>query len=199
MIIHRNIEQGTQEWLDLRLGLITCSEISSIRADGKGAQTYINGLAYERITGVSSSVFEGNKWTERGHELEEVARKLYEEKTGLTVEQVSFIENKGFGYSPDGLVANNSAIEIKTKQPSEQIEILRSDAIPKKHLDQLYGGLLCGELYFIDFVSYCENLPIFIKRLYRKDCLVQLESLEQLILKYNSQIKEIVNQISEMY
>ena len=49
MKITHDIEQGSPEWLDMRLGLITCSEISAIRADGagEGAQTYINALAYD--------------------------------------------------------------------------------------------------------------------------------------------------------
>lgn len=202
MQIHKDIEQGSKEWLDLRLGLITCSEIKAIRSDGAGAQTYVNNLAYERITGESSSIFEGNKWTERGHEIEEIARDLYQSKTGLTVEQVSFIKNLGFGYSPDGVVKDGGfrgAIEIKSKQPKDQIAILRSNEIPKDHIDQLHGGLLCGELYFIDFVSYCENLPIFIKRMYRKDCIEQLDKLGILIEKYNNQIKEVVKQISDLY
>lgn len=205
-IIH-DIEQGTPEWLNLRLGLITCSQIDVIRVDGAGAQDYVNALAYERITGESSSVFSGNQWTERGHELEPIARDLYQEKTGLTVEEVAFIKNKGFGYSPDGLIYDFNwsvdfaigAIEIKAKQPAEQIKILRSNEIPKKHLDQLHGGLLCAELEWIDFVSYCPNLPIFIKRLWRKDCIEQLKKMENLVDKYNQQINEVVNQISDMY
>lgn len=207
MEIIRDIEQGTQEWLDLRLGLITCSEISSIRADGKGAQSYINGLAYERITGESSSVFDGNKWTERGNELEPVAREAYELKTGLMVEQVTIILNHGFGYSPDGLVDEvvggklhyRGGVEIKVKQPREQIEILRSGEIPSKHIDQLHGGILCGELYFMDFVSYCPMLPLFVKRIYRKDIQDKLDTLGVLIKKYNQEIDLVVQQISEMY
>ena len=142
MKITHDIEQGSTEWLDMRLGLITCSEISSIRADGAGAQSYINALAYERITGESSSVFEGNEWTKRGQELEPVARQMYEQKTGTAVSMVSFVENKGFGYSPDGLIYGSQpmwpdgGIEIKVKQPAEQIHILRTDEIPKKHMDQ---------------------------------------------------------------
>lgn len=198
MEVFTEIEQGTQEWLDLRLGLITCSEIKTIRADGAGAQTYINGLAYERITGESSSVFAGNEWTERGHELEIVARDLYSQKTGNQVDQVSFIKNHGFGYSPDGLVPRG-AIEIKAKQPQVQIAILRSGDIPKEHLDQLDGALLCADLHFIDFVSYCPNLPIFIKRVYRNERTEQLAKMKALVDKYNKQIDEIVNQISEMY
>ena len=170
MQIHTDIEQGTKEWLDLRLGLITCSEIKTIRADGAGAQTYINGLAYERITGEPSKIFEGNEWTNRGHELEHVARDLYQQKTGHEVEEVSFIENLGFGYSPDGLIGLDGAMEIKAKQPQVQISI-----------------------------AYCPNLPIFIKRVYAEERKAQLEKLNTLIEKYNKQIDDVVNQIMEMY
>lgn len=199
-----DIEQGSPEWLDLRLGIITCSELSAIRADGVGAQSYINGLAFERLTGESSSVFDGNPWTERGHKLEPIARQMYEKKTNTEVAMVSFIRNKGFGYSPDGLIFLDSdkpvgGIEIKAKQPSEQIQILRSNEIPKKHLDQLHGGLSCAELGWIDFVSYCPSLPLFIKRVYSKDCSDKMQNIESLVDKYNNQIDEVVNQIAEMY
>lgn len=199
MEIITDIEQGTPEWLSLRLGLITCSEIKTIRANGAGAQTYISGLAYERIAGESAKVFAGNEWTERGHEIEELARRLYSLKTGNTVEQVSFIQNLGFGYSPDGIIGTTGAIEIKAKQPAEQIKILRSDEIPKDHHDQLDGALLCGELEWIDFVSYCPNLPIFIKRVHATERTKQLENLKSLVEQYNAQIEEIVNQLMDMY
>lgn len=205
MKITHDIEQGSTEWLDMRLGLITCSEISSIRADGAGAQSYINALAYERITGESSSVFEGNEWTKRGQELEPIARQMYEQKTSTAVSMVSFVENKGFGYSPDGLIYGSQpmwpegGIEIKVKQPAEQIHILRTGEIPKKHMDQLIGGLICAELDWIDFVSYCPNLPLFICRVRAIEYKEQMEKIEKLVVKYNQQIEEIVNQISEMY
>ena len=199
MEVIKDVEQGSQEWLNMRLGLITCSEIKTISADGAGAQAYINGLAYERITGESSAVFSGNLWTERGHELEPVAREAYERKTGFKVEQVSFIKNLGFGYSPDGLVDDNGLIEIKAKQPKDQIALLRSGDIPKEQLDQLDGGLLCSNREWIDFVAYCPNLPIFIKRVYAKDRIQQIEKLNELIAKYNVQIEDVANQISEMY
>lgn len=213
MKITHDVEQGSPEWLDMRLGLITCSEISAIRADGVGAQSYINGLAYERITGESSSVFEGNDWTKRGQELEPVARRMYEKKSGYDVLMVSFVENKGFGYSPDGLIQLSShgkesadakyytygGLEIKVKQPSEQIHILRNKEIPKKHLDQLHGGMLCAELAWIDFVSYCPNLPLFIKRVFIDDIRKEMDKIEKLVDKYNTQIEDVVKEISELY
>ena len=203
-IIH-HIEQGSQEWLDLRIGLITCSEIATIRADGKGAQTYINGLAYERITGESSSVFQGNEWTERGHEFEGAARDLYSQKTGHAVYEVSFVKNKGFGYSPDGLVGTDNttrfhgAIEVKVKKPNIQIHILRTGEIPTEHLDQLIGGLSCAELDWIDFVSYCPNLPLFVKRIYKTEVQEKINNIESLVNKYNIQIDEVKDLIIDMY
>lgn len=205
MEIIYDIEQGSPEWIDLRLGLITCSEMSSIRSDGAGAYSYVNALAFERLTGASSSVFDGNEWTKRGQELEPIAREMYEQKTGLKVSMVSFVKNKGFGYSPDGLIYDSQpmwpegAIEIKVKQPAEQIHILRSGEIPKKHFDQLHGGLSCAELQWIDFVSYCPSLPLFIKRVYASDCQDKIENIESLVFKYNQSIDEVVNQIAEMY
>ena len=203
-IIH-HIEQGSKEWLELRLGLITCSEIATIRADGKGAQTYINGLAYERITGESSSVFQGNEWTERGHEFEGAARDLYSQKTGHSVYEVSFVKNKGFGYSPDGLVGTDNttrfhgAIEVKVKKPNIQIHILRTGEIPTEHLDQLIGGLSCAELDWIDFVSYCPNLPLFVKRIYKTEVQEKIHNIESLVNKYNIQIEEVKDLIMDMY
>lgn len=203
-IIH-DIEQGSPEWIDLRLGVITCSEMSSIRSDGAGAYTYVNALAFERLTGESSSVFDGNEWTKRGQELEPVARKMYEKKTDQSVYMVSFVKNKGFGYSPDGLIYGSQpmwpegGLEIKVKQPAEQIHILRTGEIPKKHLDQLHGGLSCAELDWIDFVSYCPSLPLFIKRIYAKEAAEEMANIENLVNKYNQHIEEVVERISGMY
>lgn len=203
-IIH-HIEQGSQEWLDLRLGLITCSEIATIRADGKGAQTYINGLAYERITGESSSVFQGNEWTDRGHEFEGAARDLYMQKTNTWIKEVAFVKNKGFGYSPDGLfydVDNENpigAIEVKVKKPNIQIHILRTGEIPAEHIDQLIGGLSCAELTWIDFISYCPNLPLFVKRIYKTEVQDKIHNIESLVNKYNIQIEEVKDLIMDMY
>lgn len=203
-IIH-HIEQGSQEWLDLRLGLITCSEIATIRADGKGAQTYINGLAYERITGEPSSVFQGNEWTDRGHEFEGAARDLYMQKTNTWIKEVAFVKNKGFGYSPDGLfydVDNENpigAIEVKIKKPNIQIHILRTGEIPTEHIDQLIGGLSCAELAWIDFISYCPNLPLFVKRIYKAEVQDKIHNIESLVNKYNIQIEEVKDLIMDMY
>ncbi len=54
-----------------------------------------------------------------------MARELYQEATGLPrLEQVGIILNHGAGYSPDCLVDSNGLVEIKTKLPKYQVELL---------------------------------------------------------------------------
>ena len=85
MKIISDVEQGTPEWLALRLGIVTCSELDSLLVNGKGeaglgagAFTYMDTLIGERITGEAADPFMGNRHTERGHELEGTGRQLFE-------------------------------------------------------------------------------------------------------------------------
>ena len=110
MKIISDVEQGTQEWLELRLGIATCSELDTLLVNGKGeagfgagAFTYMDTLIGERITGEAADPFTGNRHTERGQELEGTGRQLFESQTGVTTQQVGIILNHGIGYSPDVL------------------------------------------------------------------------------------------------
>lgn len=175
------LEQGTPEWLAARLGIITMSELKTLLVKGKGpggfgtgAFSYMHQLIGERITGEPADTFQGNAHTERGHELEPVARELYHDAAGLPrVEQVGIILNHGVGYSPDGLVDANGLLEIKTKLPKYQVELLLAGELPQEHVAQCQGGLWVSEREWIDFVSYWPGMPLFIKRIYRDDILIR--------------------------
>lgn len=176
-----NLDQGTPEWHEARLGIVTMSELHTLLVNGKGpggfgagAFTYMNQLIGERITGEPADAFQGNKHTERGHELEPMARALYTEQTGnLDIEQVGIILNHGAGYSPDSLVGADGLSEIKTKLPKYQVEILLSGEIPKEHIAQCQGGLWISEREWIDFISYWPGMPLFVKRAYRDEKMIR--------------------------
>ena len=178
-IIHE-LEQGSPEWLEARLGIVTMSRLSALLVNGKSASgfgkdayTYMNQLIGERITGELDDSFQGNRHTERGHELEPLARQLYADTTGNEAVEVGIILNHGAGYSPDGLVSNDGLIEIKTKQPKHQIEVLLAGEIPKDHIAQCQGGLWISEREWIDFVSYWPGMPLFVKRAYRDEKMIR--------------------------
>ena len=96
------IEQGSPEWFELRRGLATGSHFAEVMAEGKGKteavtrRNYRMKLALEIVTGkVLSNVygFSSNKHTERGKELEPIARMLYESATGEIVQEVDFVKH----------------------------------------------------------------------------------------------------------
>jgi hypothetical protein len=180
MEIIRDIEQGSQDWLNLRLGIITCSELDSLLVNGKGqagfgagAFTYMDTLIGERITGEAADPFQGNRHTERGHELEGKARELYVARTGAELDQVAIILNHGIGYSPDALVGADGLDEIKTKLPKFQVSVILDGEVPKEHIAQCQGGLWVSEREWIDFISYWPGMPLFIKRMHRDEAMIR--------------------------
>lgn len=200
MQIITEVQQGSPEWLALRLGIVTCSELECLLVNGKGeagfgagAFTYMNTLIGERITGEAADPFQGNRHTERGHELEAVARKLYEDREEVETNQVAIILNHGAGYSPDSLVGQKGLTEIKTKLPKFQVEVILSGEIPKEHVAQCQGGLWVSEREWIDFVCYWPGMPLFIKRAYRDEAMIR--KLNERVKTFYEILDERMNQV----
>lgn len=167
-----NVEQGSHEWLAARLGRVTASEFATVLAKGKGGaesktrRTYMLKLIGERLTGEVADSY-SNGHMERGKEMEAESRAMYEMLYGVDVEQVGFIQmGDEIGFSPDGLV-DNGLLEIKTKLPHLQLDVLLKDEVPPEHIAQIQGGLWVSEREWLDFVSYWPKLPVFVKRIYR--------------------------------
>jgi hypothetical protein len=200
MQIITDIQQGTPEWLALRLGIVTCSELDSLLVNGKGeagfgtgAFTYMNTLIGERITGELADPFIGNRHTERGHELEGAARTLYEDREEVKTTQVGIILNHGIGYSPDSLVLEEGLTEIKTKLPKLQVEVILVGEVPKEHVAQCQGGLWVSEREWIDFVCYWPGMPLFIKRAYRDE--VMIRKLSERVKTFYEILDERMNKV----
>lgn len=180
MKIVTDIEQGTPEWLALRLGIATASELDCLMVNGKGeagfgvaAFTYMDQLIGERITEEAAELPFQTKATIRGHELEQVARGLYEDRESVSTTQVGIILNHGIGYSPDALVGADGLTEIKTKLPKFQVGVILAGEVPKEHVHQCQGGLWASEREWIDFISYWPGMPLFVKRMYRDEVMIR--------------------------
>lgn len=180
MKIISDLKQGTPEWLQIRLGIATCSEFECLLVNGKGeagfgagAFTYMDTLIGERITEEAADPFTGNRHTERGHELEGIARGLYEDRYEVKTAECGIILNHGAGYSPDALVLADGLTEIKTKLPKFQVSVILADEVPKEHIPQCQGGLWISEREWIDFISYWPGMPLFVKRMYRDEVMIR--------------------------
>lgn len=179
MQIITEIEQGSADWMALRRGIVTMSELDCLLVNGKGeagfgaaAFTYMDQLIGERITGEAAELPFTTRATERGHELEGVARSLYVDREGVALDQAAIILNHGAGYSPDSLVSHDGLLEIKTKLPKFQVGVIISGEVPKEHVAQCQGGLWVSEREWIDFISYWPGMPMFVKRMYRDETMI---------------------------
>lgn len=147
------MEQGSEEWREARKGRITASHAQAIGSNGKGLETYIEKYAINTERYTSEDM-------ERGNELEDTARKLYELETGNEVKQVGFIERDEYvGCSPDGLIGENGGIEIKCLNDKNHFHLSITEKIEKKHLWQIQMNLLITGRKWWDYVAFNPNLP----------------------------------------
>ena len=159
--INRDIEQGSQEWLNTRKGRLTASNGQAIGANGKGLETYILNLMAEYYSS-GEKVFYSNSDMDRGNELEPIARDMYELEKGFEVEQVGYIEpdnDELVLVSPDGLVEDDGMIEIKSVNDANHFALILEGekGIDSKYMWQMQMNLLVAERKWIDYVSYNPN------------------------------------------
>src|SRR5690606_4485204 len=100
-----------------------------------------------------------NGFMERGHELEDAARKLFAFDADVDPMRVGFIRNGRAGCSPDSLVGDDAGLEIKTAIPAVQIERLRGGRLPRDHVAQVQGSMWISERPSWWFMSCCPKLP----------------------------------------
>jgi predicted phage-related endonuclease len=133
----------------------------------------------------------------RGKEQEAIARTLYIEHTGNVVEECWFLKNGNIGYSPDGLIGDEGLLEIKSKLAHLQADILLSGEVPGEHVAQIQGGLLVSGRQWLDFVSFCPGMPLFIKRVRQDDNLIG--ELVSELSKFENELSETVQKIMEKF
>jgi len=178
---HEDLIQGSDEWTQARCGLLTASEMKLIitptlkLADNDKTRLHLWELLAQRITRHVEPHYISDDML-RGMDDEIRARAKYEELRG-PVEQIGFITNDrwGFtlGYSPDGLVGTDGAIEAKSRRGKYQVQTIveniglgGGETIPAEYLMQHQTGLLVSERQWIDFISYSGGLPMAIIRVW---------------------------------
>lgn len=173
------MEQGSPEWHQARLGIPTASNFKHILAKGEGKtrRSYMLKLAAEIITGEIGEDFKSQAM-ERGNDMEAEARELYAFAHAASPQRVGFIRNGPVGWSPDSLLGDKGALEIKTQRADLLIETILKDQFPSEHRAQCQGGLWVGEREWIDLPIYWPRMPLFVKRAYRDDLFIKTLATE---------------------
>lgn len=190
-----DMDQNSDAWLKIRSGIPTASSFQCLMAesaDRKGRATYMRKIAGEIISGVPNESFR-TEAMDRGHAMEDDARRKYAFMCDAEPELVGFIRNGARGCSPDALIGTDGLLEIKTQRPDILIETILKDEFPSAHKAQTQGGLLISERDWCDIVVFYTGMPWFCKRAYRD--VKYIAALSRAIDEFNEETAELVEKI----
>ena len=186
-------EQYSEEWWAISLGIPTASRASEIITAARGSlsassKPYIAELIADRL-GLGEPPTDGSHWMQRGHELEDEARRFYSFESGLEVQQVGFMTNEAgtAGASPDSVVVKDgkiiSGLEIKCPMPKTHIGYLINGGLPDAYKQQVHFSLAVSGFDRWIFLSYHPELDPLVVTVERDDYTAKVEkALDQFII-----------------
>ncbi len=159
--------QNTQQWLDMRSGRFTGSQIHrllGIKGLNKMGDTYAFENAVEIVFGRNEDEDEFVSFDiKRGNELEPFAFQKFKELKELdflTVENCSFfVLGDNAGASPDGIVGKDACLEIKCPRPPKFFNMVKCGAseIDSEYIAQMQMEMLCTNskrCHFFNYIIY---------------------------------------------
>ena len=197
-LITLDCEQGSEEWLQARRGIITGTGFKQIVSAGGGRSTsynkYLAELIEESILGLPENRYK-SAYMERGNQLEPMARYAYEFATGNNVQQVGGVyldDTRQVMVSPDGLIPDlKKGLEIKCPKMSTHITYIIEGEYPLEYVMQVQANLWVTGYETWDFVSYCpeyQKQPFYLYTVERNEKLMQAfsEHIPQFIKTLNA-------------
>jgi hypothetical protein len=205
--IIEDVDQGTDEWLGLRLGIPTASNFSMIVRGSESVtrDEYMMKLAGEILTGAPA---EGKLITaamQRGNDMEAEAREHYARTNfGGEVERIGFMRRKMpsgryVGASPDGLLAKRTGgLEIKTMAPHLMIKRLVNGAgMPPEHRWQVHGTMMVGELDHVVLTLFYRGMPFAPKFTIKRDE-AMVKEISDAVEVFDHELHQLVKKVRGM-
>lgn len=171
---HPEVIQGSEEWLALRCGLLTASEMKLIvtpslkPAANDKQRAHLFEMVSQRISKFVEPTYIGDDML-RGQDDEIEARQRYADAYA-PVTECGFVTNDQWGFtlgcSPDGLVGDDGLIEIKSRRQKFQVATICARQMPDDYVMQVQTSLLVTGRAWCDFISYSGGLPMVTLRVF---------------------------------
>lgn len=172
-----DVKQGTDEWLDWRLGKVTASEVDALISPvkweiktGEGPKTYLATKLAENW--LCNQVATAGTWSmDQGALMEVRARAWYKMKYDCEIKEVGFIvgDDGRCGCSPDGLLLPDYGIEIKAPQPIAAAKYAVAGILPPEYSAQVHFSMFVTGFKRWVFVSYHSKLPKLVVEVQRDE------------------------------
>jgi exodeoxyribonuclease (lambda-induced) len=198
--------QGTGAYWNQRTGKLTASRMAAamsfLKSGGESSERRklkIEILA-ERLTLDIVPKYQTAEmaW---GVEQEPFAKEAFENKTGLIVTDLGFVDHPLIdhcGASPDGLVSDGCLIEIKCPSTGRHLEYILAGVVPEEYKPQMILQAACTGKKAIWFVSFDPRLPekqqLFIKKY--EPTQEEFDKVEQAAVKFLGEVDEMFEQIT---
>jgi len=186
------VKQGSQEWLDEKLGVISGTRAYDLMSSKATRRTLLATLIRELMTADRKS-FRQTPAMKRGLDIEAEAASYYGILYGVTVtDQDAYLESDihpMFAASPDGLIGDDGGYEGKRLDEENHIKILLGAPVDKKYVKQCEWNMFVSGRQWWDLCHYCETLPesmrLHVTRIPRdkKMMLAMREQAEALLLE----------------
>jgi hypothetical protein len=230
MRILRNFAQGTDDWHQERLGRATASNAAAIldftakdkdgnmtakSQEGSKRRLYRLEIVAQILSGIAVQDKYVSAPMRAGTFAEPAARAAYELEETVMVEQVGIIigDDERTAYSPDGLVGEHGAIEIKGPTTTTHLQTLDAGQIPEGNMPQLlFAFMCCPPLQWIDFISRDGGMsndpamfgPIlprryvqFTIRLHRAECEAQIAKMREATDKFLADVDATIERLKQ--
>ncbi len=219
------IEQNSSEWLKSRISFFTGSRIGDLMTSGKKGElfgktalSYIYEVAAERnllpkyieddyyFEIYQQQISFSNKYTDWGHEVENLAAERYQLITRCELEECESIQHPTIPYfsaSPDRIAIKDGSrkvVEIKCPLPKTFMEYMAEvkdnetlKSVNPKYYYQTMAEMACTGLDKADFVVFCPFLKhnIHIVEITRDEAVIA--EFEKRIMAANEIINQILN------
>jgi exodeoxyribonuclease (lambda-induced) len=164
------VVQRSEEWDQLRCGLVTASVLGEVIAAGEGHSRtrLLYRLAGELLTKTPAENFQSAAML-RGIEMEDEARQQFAFLHGAELEPMGFVKRTitdplfgsfSVGLSPDSMWDNRRrTLEIKTMAPALMIELMESGRFPTEFKPQCQGSMWVSDAVFCDLFIFYRGMP----------------------------------------
>ena len=168
-----DVEQGTEDWIKLRLGVPTASDFDKIMTPAKMQLSKSADKLIARLIGETCSPYlpeRAESYTSRamrwGQETEAEARRFYAMEKNCVVSNGGFVttDDGRLGCSPDGRIDEDGGLELKCPEPATHVQYLLDGGMPDEYKPQVHGQLIVTGFKYVDFLSYCDGLPPLLVR-----------------------------------
>lgn len=156
------VQQGSEMWLKVRLGVLTASNASKIvaKTDSDIRLTYMSELVAQIATGEAEEIKGAAlQW---GKDQENAARSSYSFESGIEIKELPFVfkdESFRVGCSPDGTISDLRGVEIKCPfNAANHVKFVCADKIKPEYQWQIQYSMWVLDCDQYDFCSFHPNM-----------------------------------------